>query len=286
MTDLAKAQRPITLLPELERLLSTRPSGVSAAIRHIVNDLRPCVRLTTTRTTGVPLRGTLVNRLLRRRPPDPVLAASASKFGGIPYAENAIELNGARFIGQINFAEVSRALSEQNFPKPDGMPESGLLAVDLPPGFETTARVRWYPDPRDANAVRPEGTKVVAKYEARMQFFGSWSLRGLEWFDAVPKDDGELWDYMNDLEVAGVDEDGHGGHKLLGHPNEALNEHYGLNPIPGRSNNIREYALLWRIDADNAARFSWGTNWLYVVIHADDLSRGALQNAFVTGANA
>lgn len=126
----------------------------------------------------------------------------------------------------------------------------------------------------------------MAKYEALVQFAGSWSLRGLDWFDAVPKQDDELWTYMNELELEGVDEDGRGGHKLMGHANEALNDHYGLRPVAGRSDNIRDYALLWRVDCDNAAGLSWGSNWLYVVIHADDLASGRLENAVVTGANA
>jgi hypothetical protein len=40
------------------------------------------------------------------------------------------------------------------------------------------------------------------------------------------------------------------------------------------------------VDYDHQAGFAWGTNWLYVVIHRDDLARGALENAVVTGANA
>ena len=279
-------RRPTTLTPELERLLASRPAALAAEIRRVVSDLRPCVRVTSSRTTGVPARGSFVGRLLGRPVPEPLLLPTASKFGGVPYVEHALDLKGAKFIGQINFAEVSRALAEQEFPRPKGMPESGVLSVDLPQGFDSGARVRWYPDACEARAVRPTDLATVARYEAAMQFFGSWSMRGLEWFDAVPEDDGELWDFMNDLEVAGVDEDGHGGHKLLGHPNEALNEHYGLGPADGRSANIRDYSLLWRIDYDNAAGFSWGTNWLYVVIHADDLEKGALQNAFITGANA
>lgn len=127
---------------------------------------------------------------------------------------------------------------------------------------------------------------VVAKYEASIDCRGSWSLRGLAWFDAVSKDDDELFDFLTDLEVPGVDEDAHSGHKLFGHPNEALNEHYGFEPLPGRSASIRDYALLWRIDYDNPAGFAWGTNWLYVVIERGDLARGAFENALVTGANA
>jgi hypothetical protein len=166
------------------------------------------------------------------------------------------------------------------------MPAAGILALDLVARFPG-GRVRWYPAPAE-----PKATNVaipvpcLAKYEAEIGFRGSWSLRGLEWFDAVPKDDDELWSYLNDLEIPGVDEDGHGGHKLLGHPNEALNEHYGLKPARGRSDTIREYELLWRIDADHAAGFAWGTNWIYVVIHRDDLAQGAFENAIVTGANA
>ncbi len=91
---------------------------------------------------------------------------------------------------------------------------------------------------------------------------------------------------MNDLEVAGIDEDSRAGHKLFGHPNESLNEHYGLTPAPGRSNSIREYALLWRIDCDPAAGLAWGTNWLYVIIHKDDLAVGVVERAVLTGANA
>jgi hypothetical protein len=91
---------------------------------------------------------------------------------------------------------------------------------------------------------------------------------------------------MNDLEVPDVDLDGRGGHKLFGHPNKVLNEHYGFEPAPGRSKSIRDYALVWRIDCDNAAGFSWGTNWICVVIHKDDLESGAFERAVVTGANA
>lgn len=255
------APPPQTLLPELESLLSTRP-GVSAAIRRVVNDVRPCVRLETTRVGRVPLRGTFVDRLLRRRPPDPTLPATASKFGGTPYVERADEVVGARFLGQINDAEVARALDEQGFPRPAGMPDAGLLVIDLEPAplFGTGVRVQWYRDPTEAKAVRPDAVESIAKYEARIGFAGSRSLRGLEWFDAVSEDDEELWTYMNDLALDGVDEDAHDGHKLLGHPNEALNEHYGLEPVAGRSDDIRDYALLWRIDYDNAAGFSWGTN--------------------------
>ena len=272
---------PTTLFPELERLLASRSPVVAKAVRRVVADVRPCVRLRTERIGKKPIRGSALDRLLRRPRPNPVLPATASKFGGLPYFERETELQGGRFLGQVNFAEVISALTQQGFPVPDGMPERGLLAIDTIPN-RLSGRTRWYPDPqtRDLPMVKAD---AVAKYEAAIHFEGSWSLRGLEWFDPVPKDDDELWEYMNELEIPGIDID---EHKLFGHANEALNDHYGLVPVLGRSDSIRDYALIWRIDYDRPAGFAWGTNWLYVVIHRDDLARNAFENAIVTGANA
>jgi hypothetical protein len=44
--------------------------------------------------------------------------------------------------------------------------------------------------------------------------------------------------------------------------------------------------MLWRITFDNTAGFHWGSNWVYVIIHPDDLLAGRLDQAVVTGANA
>lgn len=274
---------PTTLLPELERLLASRTPQVREAIRRVVAEVRPCVRLLSERVGSKPIRGGVFDRMLRRPRPAPVLSATASKFGGTPYFEHESELQGGRFLGQVNFADVTQALTKQDFPLPAGMPDRGLLAFDLV--ADRPGRTRWYPAPRTRELATLE-IDAVAKYETAINFEGSWSLRGLDWFNSVPEGDGELWDYMNELEITGVDCDAHGGHKLFGHANEALNEHYGLTPITGRSESIRDYALIWRIDYDNPAGFSWGTNWLYVVIHRDDLARGAFENAIVTGANA
>ena len=84
---------PVTLLPELEQLLSERTPEVADAIRRVVTDIRPCVVLQTTRTMGVPLRGRFVDRLLGRPRPQPRLPRTASKFGGIPYFEDPSELS-------------------------------------------------------------------------------------------------------------------------------------------------------------------------------------------------
>ena len=236
-----------------------------------------------TRVTGTPLRGKLLDRIRGRTAPNAALPPTASKFGGRPYLEGNEEHSG-RFLGQVNFAEVAQALRSSGASMPADMPSRGLLALDLVEPI-STGRVRWYPHPSDDKSVESRQVDCVAKYETSVNFRGSWSLRGLEWFDGVDSDD-ELWDLINDLEVAGVDEDAHSGHKLFGHANEALNEHYGFVPPPGRPDSIREYRLLWRIDSDGAAGFAWGTNWFYVIIHRDDLAAGALGRAVLTGANA
>jgi hypothetical protein len=134
--------RPLLPLTELERLLVDRPQ-VADAVRRVVGDLRPCVRLETSRASAVPIKGHLLDRLRGARGPASLLSVTVSKFGGRPYCERIDELRSRRFLGQI-----------------------------------------------------------------------------------------------------------------------------------------------WRIDADAAAGFSWGTNWLYVVIHKSDLERGAFEHSLVTAANA
>ena len=69
-------QAPETLRPELERLLAQRPAQVADAIRKVVRDVRPCVRLETTRVSKAPLEGSLFREYelgyeldLRRDPP-------------------------------------------------------------------------------------------------------------------------------------------------------------------------------------------------------------------------
>lgn len=278
-------KRPDTLRPELEQMLASRPEGVASEIRRTVSNLRPCVMLTSVRTGAVPLKGRWIDRALRRPPPAPRLEATTSKFGGTPYAEAAWAPDDAAFIGQINFAEVAQALEGDESRIPEMMPRKGLLAADLVRG-SFDVRVRWYPDPAEDKAVEPGTVRCVARYEAAVGYRAGWSLRGLDWFDAVAEHDGELWDYMNDLDIPGVDEDARGGHKLFGHANEVLNELGGLKDRFGRPVSIRDHELVWRIDHDGPAGFAWGTNWIYVLARTEDLARGCLDHAFAVVANA
>lgn len=108
-------------------------------------------------------------------------------------------------------------------------------------------------------------------------------------FKAIPSDDDELHEALNELVIRGVDEDDGRSrselHRLFGHLSEALEEHYGFEAPPGRPSSIEHYEQVWRITHDPAADFHWGTNWVYVLIHKEDLRDGRLDKAVVTGAN-
>lgn len=266
---------------ELDALLAKRSPAVAEVVRRKLADIRPSVRITSQRTSAGALKLGFMDRLFKKPAGVPVLPATASKYGGRPYCENAGEIEGGQFLGQVNFAEVTAALQAQAFPIPEGLPAQGLLAIDmLPEAWK--GRARWYPNPTEA-AAQETAAPTFARYEAALSFLGDWSVRGLEWFDDLPKDDGELWDGLNELQVPGTDDD---AHTLFGHAHEILNENYGFVPAPGRSDNIREYALVWRIAFDNAADFAWGTNWIYLIIHREDLAVGDFGRTVLTAANA
>src|SRR5215471_974104 len=139
---------PRTVLPELEQLLARRPATIGEAIRKSVNDVRPCVLLESSRATGVPSQGSFLDRVRRRPPAAPVLPRLASKFGGVPYVEGVVDFERAIFLGQINFAEVGAALARDGFPRPRGLPDAGILAVDLVVN-DLNGRVRWYGAPAE-----------------------------------------------------------------------------------------------------------------------------------------
>lgn len=72
---------------------------------------------------------------------------------------------------------------------------------------------------------------------------------------------------------------------MLGHKSGGLDEHYGLTPPPGCSDDIASYECLLRLTFDNAAGFGWGTNWIYLLVPREDLLRADLGRVVVTGAN-
>jgi Domain of unknown function (DUF1963) len=279
---------PVNRSAEIEALLLGRPEALANAVRARLADFRPSVMFAAERVGRGPQRVGRIGRWLGRTVTEPVLSPLASKFGGIPYCERSDELGEHHFVGQINFAEVAQALEAQGQPLPDDMPRQGLLAFDFDKRsslFVDAGRTRWYKTPEMSKACCPPLVHQFGKYEASLSFRGSWSLQSLNWFDGL-KTDHELWEWMNELEIEGVDEDMHRDHKLFGHMNEALNEHDGWEAHSQRHDAIEDYRLVWRLTHDNMAGFGFGTTWFYIIIHRDNLRIGAFDRAIVTAANA
>jgi hypothetical protein len=101
-----------------------------------------------------------------------------------------------------------------------------------------------------------------------------WPLQGPNAFD------------YEAFEPPGYNADGNDDfHRMLGHKNCGLDEHYGFEPPLGCTDDIEDYELLLRLTYDNTAGFHWGTNWMYLLVPTEDLSRGDLDRIVVTGAN-
>jgi hypothetical protein len=182
----------------------------------------------------------------------------------------------------VNFAQISDSLPS--------CPRAGILAVDVAPDLSASRgfRTRWYPRPDEAAARTERSVACVGKWETRMRFQSGWSLPGGNAWGLVlyPDPDPDLWEEWNDWVpehyLLDVQDD---RHRIAGHRPAGLDEHYGFEPAPGRSDDIEEYELLWSITFDNVADFAWGSNMVYVIIHRDDLAEARLDRAVVTGAN-
>ncbi|MCY1041598.1 DUF1963 domain-containing protein [Corallococcus sp. bb12-1] len=218
--------------------------------------------------------------MLGQRAAQPVLGILDSKFGGAPYAEEAdLRWEGFRFLGQLHFARIQDL--------PPELPRHGLFALDLKNRgpFSQAFRVRWYPAPSEARARSFPLPRSVGPWEARMSFESGWSLPGGRAWDApLLAEDAELQEHWSDWDPDGflMDELGAGVHRLGGHRSAVLDEQEDPLPPSGHT----PYMQLWRINYDNPAGFHWGTNWVYVLIHPEDLAAGRLERAVVTSANA
>jgi Domain of unknown function (DUF1963) len=274
---------PIELPRDLKELLERRGGGLTQRVEAFLQrSPRRCVYVTSERVAPHPLRRGVLGKLLFLPTSQPVLGRLDSKFGGIPYWEEPdLVWKGFQFLGQVNFAEIQDA--------PPEAPRKGLLALDKAPlMWDTALRVRWYPDPRQSAARPAEPGACVAKWETRLCFRAGWSLpEGDAWEAPLPDKDSDLRGPWQEWEPPGYREDSHDrSHRLFGYKSAGLDEDYGFEPRPGRSDSIADYEMIWRITYDNTADFGWGSNWMYVIIHRDDLSAGRLDQAVDTGANA
>ncbi|WP_158079997.1 DUF1963 domain-containing protein [Archangium sp. Cb G35] len=132
--------RPSLELPtELRQLLRSRSAELLADVERFLADApRRCTYIRSERAARAPLRRSWLGRLLAGDAAKPVLAPVDSKFGGVPYVEEAdLTWEPYAFLGQINFAQVEDP--------PPGMPRRGLFALDFAEAGAGSFRVRWYP---------------------------------------------------------------------------------------------------------------------------------------------
>ena len=275
---------PLAIPAEQRTRLNAYREGFADELENTLRELpRPCVYVRSVRTSEVPLRRSFLGKKLGAKVARPLLAATASKFGGQPYAEKEEDWRDRRFLGQIDLAEASA-----NIP---GLSLRGILRLDLPRDSRSSQEllaVTWFNEPAGSRAVEQFDVESFGKWETRLEFSPGWSLphSDREWFSLLPKELDGLWDFWNDWQPEGFNEDdGDDFHRMLGWPSEGLEEHYGFRAPAGCTDNIQDYEMLLRLTYDNQAGFGWGTNWVYVLVPRDDFGHGDLSRAVVTGAN-
>ena len=273
---------PVRFAAPVRKDLDARKEGLADETERVLAaHVRPCVAVTAKRVSAHPLRRNRLTRLLGARTAAPLLPATASKFGGIPYCEGEEDWKRHRFLGQIDLDEATSVLPSAT----DRL--HGLLRFDYARApSDEMFRVRWFPQPETKRAVASRADSV-GNWEARLAFALAWTLPEGNALDALwPLRDGPRWYDYDRFYPPGFNADGFDEfHRLLGHKSSGLDEHYGFTPPPGCKEDIASYEALLRLTFDNQAGFSWGTNWVYLIVPREDLARGDLRRVVVTGAN-
>ncbi len=258
---------PPQFSPRLREDLSRLSPDVAAVVEQTLQkQLRPCLLVESERVGQAPLARGVLGRMLGLRTDTPRLAVLDSKLGGTPYTTGPLA-GGRWFLGQINFAQVP--------PSVPGLPRQGLLAFDSVRGrsaFGMSFTSRWYPRPSEAEAVPARDVAWIGRFEAALRFRESWSLPRWEDLAALlPEDAWWLSDDVDEWqrESGMCDERCHrlGGHRSFGQDSLSLFE-----PPTGLPEDFREYEQLFRLNFDNAADFSWGSNQVYLLVHREDLA--------------
>ncbi|WNG16113.1 DUF1963 domain-containing protein [Cystobacter fuscus] len=258
---------PPQLSPQLREALSRLSPRVAAGmVQTLQENLRPCLLVESERVSQAPLHRGALGRMLGLRTDTPRLALLDSKLGGTPYTTGPMP-GGRWFLGQLNFAQLP--------PSVPGLPRQGLLAVDgvrVRSAFGLSFTSRWYPRPSEEEAVAAQRVARFGRFEAVLRFRESWSLPCWEELAALlPEDAWWLSDDVDEWqrESGMCDERCHrlGGHRSFGQ--DSLNV---FEPPTGLSKDFREYEQLFRLNFDNAADFSWGSNQVYLLVHREDLA--------------
>ncbi len=267
--------------PVRDDLNAHRPGLADETEQLFAAHVRPCVAITARRVSEKPLRRSALARMFGARESAPVLGPLESKFGGVPYCEEPEDWKEHRFLGQIDLAQATSVLP------PTAPRLTGLLRIDLPKDFSASEalRVRWFQAPSAQRAV-PAHAEPVGHWETQLEFKLSWTLPEGNALESLWPLREPPWFEYDQFFPDGYNADGFDEfHRMLGHKNGGLDEHYGFTAPPGCSEDIAAYECLLRLTYDNAAGFAWGTNWVYVLVPAEDLARGDLGRLVVTGAN-
>lgn len=213
------------------------------------------------------------------------LSATASKFGGRPFLTDVahwprIDGRPLAWLGLLNFAEMR--------PHLDPLPERGLLSMWFDRKFyrgNDAIVCRWFPeaDERDAavplQELPPDAPSVTWLWEAALLF------EPRQWLaDSVIDElvqlttDAELSeDLERELSNYGGGEEAF-SQEVLPPMRAGIVDRMGEQALHGRT-------LLYALDYENAAGFSWGTNTFYLHIADEDLARGDLDKLVCAVAN-
>lgn len=267
--------------PVRDDLNARRPGLADATEQLFAAHVRPCIAVTARRVSESPMYRSWLTRMFGARASAPVLGPLESKFGGVPYCEEAEDWKDHRFLGQIDLAQATSVLP------PTAPRLTGLLRIDLPHrGPFTALRVKWFRTPSAQRAV-PVHADSVGRWETRLEFKLSWTLPEGNALESLWPGRETRWFEYERFYPEGFNADDFDDHfhRMLGHKSEGLDDHHGFTAPPGCSEDIAEYECLLRLTYDNAAGFAWGTNSVYVLVPAEDLARGDLGRLVVTRAN-